>query len=88
MNTNLLLMQLASDYFGWNCVQNVHQCRYTRQMHPSESNPSKPINNARWEDIQKNAKTKALEAVARGSPNGLTRLELGYYHSIKNPPNV
>ncbi len=57
-------------------------------MHPSESNPSKPINNARWEDIQKSAKTKALEAVARGSPDGLTRLELGYYHSIKNPPNV
>ena len=51
-------------------------------MPKSTRNPHRSINETEWQFIQNNAKANAITAVAAGSPEGLTTLELGYYKAF------
>ena len=51
-------------------------------MPKSTRNPHRSINETEWQFIQNNAKANAITAVAAGSPEGLTTLELGYYKAL------
>jgi len=51
-------------------------------MPKSTRNPHRSINETEWQFIQANAKANAITAVAAGSPEGLTALELGYYKAF------